>query len=408
MDKQPTPAKSYKETLNLPTTGFDMKANLATREPERQNRWRDMDLYSKIREARQGRPVKVLHDGPPYANGDIHMGHLLNKVLKDIVVRYLNMTGQDSPYVPGWDCHGLPIEHKVVKDLGSKAQGMEASEIRDRCRVEALKWVEIQRNQFLRLGILGDWLNPYLTLDPRYEAGVMDVLADLVEKGYVFRQLKPIHWDIHDRTALAEAELEYENVTSPTVYVNFPMLTGVPESLGDGPWHAMIWTTTPWTLPANVAIAVHPKLEYAGVTYVDPDSGREVKTILAADLVPKVFGKKGLEGVREVGRVRGQDLVEATYQHIFLDRVGRVVPAEYVSADDGTGLVHTAPGHGAEDYQTGQIHNLPTISPVDASGRFTTEAPERLVGKTVFAANPEVVAMLREVGKLFHHESTLR
>ncbi|MHC5539550.1 class I tRNA ligase family protein, partial [Singulisphaera rosea] len=215
-----TNAKPYKETLNLPVTRFEMKANLTVREPKIQERWRQADLYAKIREARAGRPRKVLHDGPPYANGEIHMGHLLNKVLKDIVVRSLTMQGFDSPYIPGWDCHGLPIEHKVVKDLGSKAAAMGVAEIRALCQADALKWVDLQRTQFRRLGVSADWENPYLTLDPRYEAGILDVLGDLLEGGYVFRQLKPIHWCMTDRTALAEAELEYRDETSPSIYVN--------------------------------------------------------------------------------------------------------------------------------------------------------------------------------------------
>jgi isoleucyl-tRNA synthetase len=397
-----TNAKPYKETLNLPTTAFDMKANLTVREPKMQARWKEQGLYEQIRKARAGRKRKVLHDGPPYANGEIHMGHLLNKVLKDFVVRSLTMRGFDSPYVPGWDCHGLPIEHKVVKDLGSKAAALSQAEVRTLCHAEAMKWVGIQRDQFRRLGIEGDWDNPYLTLDPRYEAGIMDVLAVLVEAGYVFRQLKPIHWDMHDRTALAEAELEYQEVTSPTVFVNFPLVSGVPASLGDGPWHAMIWTTTPWTLPANVAIAVHPDLDYAGVTYDDPETGQTVHTILAADLVHKVLGTRGVANIHEVARFKGRELDGATFRHVFLPREGVIVLADYVSAEDGTGLVHTAPGHGTEDYQTGQKYGLPTLSPVDETGRFTDEAPARLVGKNVFAANPEVVAMLRESGHLFH------
>ena len=397
-----TNAKPYKETLNLPVTKFDMKANLTVREPQIQARWAQQDLYRQIREARSGREMRVLHDGPPYANGEIHMGHLLNKVLKDIVVRYLTMRGFDSPYVPGWDCHGLPIEHKVAKDLGPKAVAMAPTEIRSLCQAEALKWVGIQRDQFKRLGVSGDWENPYLTLDPRYEAGILDVLADLVEKGYVFRQLKPIHWDIHDRTALAEAELEYEEVTSPSVYVLFPMISGVPASLGEGPWTAMIWTTTPWTLPANVAIAVHANLDYVGVRFVDPQSSEPVQTILAAELVSKVLGLKGITDFTEVGRFKGAELEAATYEHVFLNRTSRFVLADYVSAEDGTGLVHTAPGHGAEDYMTGQKYGLPTLSPVDASGRFTDEAPEWLVGKGVFVANPEVVTKLSGLGVLFH------
>jgi isoleucyl-tRNA synthetase len=397
-----TNAKPYKETLNLPVTQFDMKANLTTREPKMQARWREQGLYAQIRRARAGRQRRVLHDGPPYANGEIHIGHLLNKVLKDFVVRYLTMRGYDSPYVPGWDCHGLPIEHKVVKDLGSKAATMEFAEIRRLCHADAMKWVGVQREQFIRLGVSGDWDNPYLTLDPRYEAGIMDVLADLVEAGYVFRQLKPIHWCMTDRTALAEAELEYENETTPSIYVNFPIVSGVPHAFGGGPWHAMIWTTTPWTLPANVAIAAHPTLQYSGVRYVDPASGATVHTILASDLVAKVLSLRGITEFHEVGRVLGKELEHARYHHVFVDRTGPIVLAEYVSAEDGTGLVHTAPGHGAEDYRTGQQYSLPTLSPVDASGRFTDEAPEFVRGKGVFAANPVIAQTIKDSGHLYH------
>ena len=408
-----TDSKPYKDTLNLPVTRFDMKANLTVKEPQRQALWREMDLYAKIREKREDQPRKVLHDGPPYANGDIHMGHLLNKVLKDFVVRFLTLKGFDSPYVPGWDCHGLPIEHKVAKDLGSKIAGMDASEIRERCRVEALKWVGIQRDQFLRLGISGDWFNPYLTLDPRYEASIMDVLADLVAGGYVFRQLKPIHWDVHDRTALAEAELEYHDVTSPSVYVAFPMTSGVPAWFGEGswfaeaPWSALIWTTTPWTLPANVAIAAHENLDYAGVRHADPKTGEPRAVILAEALVEKVMAAGGVSDYEIVARCKGRDLEHATYRHVFLDREGPIVLAPYVSAEDGTGLVHTAPGHGTDDFTTGQRYGLPTLSPVDDAGRFTDEAPAELAGKGVFQANPLVVEMLRSRGVLFHEQPLL-
>ncbi|WP_152049905.1 isoleucine--tRNA ligase [Tautonia marina] len=400
-----TDVKKYKDTLNLPKTAFAMKANLAQREPQIQARWEEMSLYPQIRAARKGSPRRVLHDGPPYANGDIHMGHLLNKVLKDIVVRYHTMRGFDAPYVPGWDCHGLPIEHKVAKDLGSKAASMSFPEIRELCRTEALKWVDIQRTQFQRLGVSGDWANPYLTLDPRYEAGIMDVLADLVEKGFVFRQLKPIHWDIHDRTALAEAELEYAEHTSPSIYVNFPITSALPADFGPGPWHAMIWTTTPWTLPANVAIAAHPDLEYAGVRYTDPESGQTVQTLFAAQLVEKVMGLRQITDYAIVARCTGKDLEGGSYQHVFIDRAGSFVLADYVTVEDGTGLVHTAPGHGADDYKTGLKYHLPVISPVDASGRFldTDGVPADLVGLQVFAANPKVIEILKSVGALFHH-----
>ena len=397
-----TDAKRYKDTLNLPVTRFDMKANLTVREPQIQARWREMDLYRAIRRARAAATRRVLHDGPPYANGEIHMGHLLNKVLKDIVVRYLTMRGYDSPYVPGWDCHGLPIEHQVVKNLGSKAATTEPTEIRSLCRTFAMKWVDTQRDQFIRLGVNGDWPNPYLTLDPRYEAGILDVLADLVEGGYLFRQLKPIHWCLQDRTALAEAELEYHDETTPSIYVNFPMDAGVPAEFGDGPWHVMIWTTTPWTLPANVAIAAHPDLFYTGIRYTDPKSGEQIKTILAADLVKQVMVLRGVTDYEEVARCFGRDLEHARYRHVFIDRTGPIVLADYVTVADGTGLVHTAPGHGAEDYRTGQAYGLPTLSPVDESGRYTSEAPEEVVGKTVFAADPIIIEMLRQRDALYH------
>jgi isoleucyl-tRNA synthetase len=397
-----TNAKPYKDTLNLPVTRFDMKANLNVREPKVQARWAETDLYGRIREAGKGKERRVLHDGPPYANGDIHMGHLLNKVLKDVIVRFCTMRGYDSPYVPGWDCHGLPIEHKVMKDLGSKAATMSFPEIRDLCRVEALKWVGVQTKQFQRLGISGDFENPYLTLNPGYEAAVLDVLADLLERGDVFRQLKPLHWCIQDRTALAEAELEYRDETSTSVYVNFPMLSGVPAAWGEGPWNAMIWTTTPWSLPGNVAIALNPKVDYAGVRYVDPADGKPVHAIVAVELLPKVMALRGVAEVVELGRCKGKDLEGATYRHVFIDRVGPLIMADYVSVDDGTGLVHNAPGHGVEDYQVCRALGLPTISPVDAAGRFTDEAPAELVGKNVFAANPVVVEMLRGAGALYH------
>lgn len=419
----PTPVHSFKETLNLPETRFEMKANLPIREPKIQARWKETRLHDLIRNRRAGSPRKVLHDGPPYANGEIHMGHLLNKVLKDIVVRFFNMRGFDSPYVPGWDCHGLPIEHKVLKDLGAKAQDKSFAEIRALCREEALKWVKIQSEQFQRLGVGGDWDHPYLTLEPSYEAGVLDVFADLIERGHVERRLKPIHWCMNDRTALAEAELEYQNQKTPSVFVNFPLIQ-VPNSNllpggldSDEPWHVMIWTTTPWTLPANVGIAVHPDLDYVGARYRDPDRGETVRTILAAELVRKTFENRKIETFEILTSFKGKELEHAEYRHVFLPRSGKIVLADYVSVDDGTGLVHTAPGHGTEDYRTGQTYRLETLCPVDAGGRFlddgvsfrdpqtgetAAEVFDRLVGKQVFSANPIIVEILRERGALFH------
>ncbi|MFM1802370.1 MAG: hypothetical protein RJA81_1722 [Planctomycetota bacterium] len=399
------PESVFKNTLNLPVTKYDMKANLTQKEPVRQAKWEESLVYKQLRKIRSQSKKRVLHDGPPYANGDIHMGHLLNKVLKDFVVRYNSMAGYDSPYVPGWDCHGLPIEHKVVKDLGSKVATKSATEIRALCRDEALKWVGIQRDQFKRLGIMGSWEEPYLTLDPRYESAIIDVLADLVEGGYVFRQLKPIHWDIQDRTALAEAELEYEEVTSPSIFVNFPVVSGLADSIVEHaagePVHVMIWTTTPWTLPANVAIAYHPDLEYQLLKYLEPETGRTILTILATALVEKVMGLGGIQEFSTLTSFKGAALAGTQYRHVFIDRLSPLVNAAYVSAEDGTGMVHTAPGHGAEDYQTGLAHNLPVISPVDPSGRFTEEAPEELVGQQVFAANPKVIEIVRNAGYLF-------
>jgi isoleucyl-tRNA synthetase len=319
------------------------------------------------------------------------------------VVRSLSMFGFDSPYVPGWDCHGLPIEHKVVKDLGPKAATMDHAQIRSLCQTEAMKWVDVQRTQFKRLGVMGDWEDPYLTLDPRYEAGILDVLADLVEAGFVGRQLKPIHWCMTDRTALAEAELEYREDSTPSIYVNFPLVSSAPNGWREGgPWNFMIWTTTPWTLPANVAIAVHPELEYAGVRYVDPATGQTIHAILATDLVAKVLDLRQITEFAVLGRCRGKELEHLEYRHPFIDRVSPIVLANYVSVEDGTGLVHTAPGHGAEDYQTGRVYRLSILSPVDESGRFTSEAPDWLTGQQVFAGNKAIIDRLRASGHLFH------
>ena len=351
---------------------------------------------------RKGAPARCCTTGPPYANGEIHMGHLLNKVLKDFVVRSLTMAGFDSPYVPGWDCHGLPIEHKVMKDLGSKAAAMSPSRGPGALsRRSDRSGSTSSATQFQRLGVIGDWDRPYLTLDHRYEAGILDVLADLLEQGYVFRQLKPIHWCITDRTALAEAELEYKDETSPSIYVNFPMVAGVPADWGDGPWHAMIWTTTPWTLPANVAIAAHPDLDYAGIRYIDPTTG--------ADRAHDPRRRPGREGDGAYGRCRpslrksaackGRSSSTPNIATLHRPRSARSCWRLTSRVEDGTGLVHTAPGHGAEDYQTGRNISLPTLSPVDACGPIHRRG-SRLVSwaSTVFAANPEIVDDVRESG----------
>jgi len=400
--------KNYKATLNLPKTSFSMKADLTRREPQFLKKWDEMDLYAKVREARSGRPVFLLHDGPPYASGDLHIGTGLNKVLKDIIVRYKSMSGWDSPFRPGWDCHGLPIEHKVMTELGDAAHTMEVSEIRRRCRNYALKFVERQKKQFRRLGCLGDWGNPYLTLDPAYEAGVLDIFADLVGKGYVYRNLKPIHWCMQCATALAEAELEYADDESPSIFVKFNMADDVRDlypAIGDEQVSILIWTTTPWTLPANLAVAVNPHFDYAAVRYSDPATAAEEVVILAEELVESVFGGVGIQSYETLGSVKGSCLEGRTYRHCLFDKTCPVVTAEYVAMSD-TGCVHTAPGHGEEDYRTGLAYGLEVFSPVDAHGRYTEKAG-KFAGLHVFEANTKVIDELRDAGLLLN-SSTIR
>ncbi len=391
---------SYKSTLNLPRTGFAMKANLVQNEPASLKRWQQMGLYGKLRELGRSRRPYVFHDGPPYANGSIHLGHLLNKVLKDIVVRSRTMLGFDVPYVPGWDCHGLPIEHKVVQELGEKAREMEPIQIRRKCKASVEKFVKLQATQMQRLLTVGDYDNPYLTMLPDYEAAELEVFADLVERGIVYRGLKPVHWSIANRTALADAELEYYEREDTSVYVMFEV-AGSPASSA-GFTHLMIWTTTPWTLPANLAVAVNERYDY-GV--YDLGDGRRV--VIAAELAPKVLAARNVEHVEPVAIVRGSELLGVTYMHPFIERTGRVVAAEYVTLEDGTGLVHTAPGHGVEDYQTGLREGLEIYCPVRDDGTFDDTAPQWLRGVDVWTANDKVVEHLRQSGHLFHDHKFL-
>jgi isoleucyl-tRNA synthetase len=360
-----------------------------------------------MRKLRAGAAKWVLHDGPPYANGDVHIGTGLNKILKDVVVRYRTMRGFDSPYVPGWDCHGLPIENRVMQELGPSARSKPREEIRKLCHDYALKYVDIQREQFKSLGVTGDWDRPYLTLSHDYEAGVLDVFAELVEKGYVYRALRPIHWCIHCETALAEAEIEYEDVEGPSVYVAFPAsdrealarafgASGVPL---DASW--LVWTTTPWTLPANLAIAVHPDFHYSLVSFEDPDTNTARALVMASDFVERVLGLRGVRDFKVLGRVKGSRLAGLAYRHAFLDRTSPVVLANYVTLTDGTGCVHTAPGHGLEDFYTGAAAGLEVLSPVDPRGRFTAAAGV-FEGVQVFDADPKIIAMLREKHALWH------
>jgi len=396
-------SNAYKDTLNLPQTAFPMRGDLPQREPEMRKSWDAMDVYGMIRARRKGAKKYILHDGPPYANGDVHIGTGLNKILKDVVIKLRTMQGFDAPYVPGWDCHGLPIEHKVMTELGDKARSTPLPEIRKRCLEYACRYIDIQREQFRSLGGFGDWLKPYLTIDPGYEGAVIELFADLVAKGHVYRKLRPIHWCIHCETALAEAELEYKDVQSPSIFVRFPLVSPVSTVFpGVADAAMLIWTTTPWTIPANVATAVHPELEYACVDALLPSGA--CRLILAVGRVEDVMKKLGATSVRELGRVPGKRLERLQYRHPFLDRVCPVVLATYVRIADGTGCVHTAPGHGAEDYETGTAYQLPILSPVDAAGAFTAEAGPELAGMRVHVADDKVCGLLERAGVLAHKE----
>jgi isoleucyl-tRNA synthetase len=398
--------KSYKPTLNLPKTSFPMKANLVQNEPASMKRWDTQQLYSKLREARKGSPRFAFHDGPPYANGSIHLGHLLNKVLKDFVVRSKSMAGFDVPYIPGWDCHGLPIEHKVMQELGDKARDMVPLQIRKRCEDYAKKFVKLQAGQMQRLLTVADYANPYITMDPAFEREVLHVFADMVGNGLVYRMKKPVHWSIDNQTALAEAELEYYDREDTSVYVMFDVkgasgqgAKGPRAELADA--SLMIWTTTPWTLPANMAVAVAEKAEY-GVYRIG-----NRKVVIAADLAAKVLKAGGVESHAPLLTLRGSDLIGLEYTHPLVDRVGRVVAADYVTLDDGTGMVHTAPGHGTEDYQTGLREGIDIYCPVRDDGTMDDTVPQWLRGKSVWDANKLVCDHLTQSGHMFHqHQFT--
>jgi isoleucyl-tRNA synthetase len=386
-----------KSTLLLPRTAFPMKANLPENEPKRLEAWKKAGLYNQIRQARKGARQYILHDGPPYANGPIHLGHALNKCLKDFVVKSKTMAGFDSPYVPGWDCHGLPIEIKVDEQLGRKKLEMDPIAVRAACRVYAQKYIDLQRAQFERIGVLGRWQDPYLTMSNQYEATTLKAFYELFERGFVYRGLKPVYWCIHDRTALAEAEVEYEMHTSPSIYVRYA-LTSKPEALSPAlagkQVYAIIWTTTPWTLPASLAIAFQPEFEYVALENTD---GRVY--LVAAALSDALKVACHLESAREIVRIRGTQLDRATFQHPFLDRSILGVLADYVTADQGTGVVHTAPAHGIDDFYTGERYGLDQTTKVDAAGRIHEGLPE-YNGLTVFKANPEIVKLLEARGAL--------
>ena len=386
-----------KKTLTLPVTAFPMKANLPQTEPARLQQWAENGLYRQIRKAREGARKYVLHDGPPYANGPIHLGHALNKCLKDFVVKSKTMAGYDSPYVPGWDCHGLPIEIKVDEQLGRKKLEMPAADFLESCRAYAQKYVDLQRSQFVRLGVFGAWDQPYLTMAKPYEADTLATFYRFFERGFVYKGLKPVYWCLHDRTALAEAEVEYEMHTSPSIYVRYALTSDpaalAPELAGRKIW-AIIWTTTPWTLPASLAIAFHPEFAYVALETLSGDV-----YLVAAELAEHVVEACALGATREIARFAGARLERATFQHPFLDRSILGVLADYVTAEQGTGAVHTAPAHGADDFTTGVRYGLGAECNVDNAGRLRNGLAA-WEGKTVFQANPLILEQLREKGAL--------
>src|SRR3984957_7431882 len=407
-------AKPLKSTLNLPETAFPMKANLPQNEPARLEAWVKQDLYGQIRAARDGAAKFILHDGPPYANGAIHLGHALNKCIKDFVVKTKTMAGFDAPYVPGWDCHGLPIEIKVDEKLGRKKLEMDPIAVRRACREYAQKYVDLQRSQFERIGVFGRWNDPYLTMSFGYEASIVETFYDFFEKGFVYKGLKPVYWCIHDRTALAEAEVEYEQHTSPSVYVRYKLTSDaakIDSDLAGREVYTVIWTTTPWTLPASQAVAFHPELEYEAIA---TSTGVYIvaQALLSSVIVNcRLMSAKNPEEPASQADVisvfKGSRLEHTTFQHPFLERSILGVNAMYVTADQGTGAVHTSPAHGVDDFHTGQRYHLPELQYVDNAGRQrqTADASSHDIAQpyedlTVFKSNPVIVELLRERGAL--------
>ena len=402
-------APNYKKTLHLPKTSFPMRGNLAQNEPQSVKRWEKEKLYAEIQDARKDAPPFVFHDGPPYANGSLHLGHLLNKVLKDLVVRSQMMSGKKCPYTPGWDCHGLPIEHKVMTDLvnSGKIEKLNALDddtrriaIRRACKKDAEKFVKLQTGQLQRWLTLADYSDPYLTMDPVYEAAVLEVFAKIVESGAVYRRLKPVHWSIANETALAEAELEYYDREDPSIFVHFDAVDkdAVAHAFGvslDETPSFIIWTTTPWTLVANMAITVSPRFEYSLVQL-----GERI-TIVASELLVKVAEVTGCTP-NLLGTCKGDTLVGLFYEHVFCDRTCPIISGDHVTLEDGTGLVHTAPGHGTDDYIVGLANKLDIYCPVKADGVYDETVPDFLSGLSVWDANEVVVSTLRESGHLYH------
>jgi isoleucyl-tRNA synthetase len=394
----------WKDTCNLPRTAFSMKANLQETEPEAVARWQEMNLYGQIRQARKGAKTYLLHDGPPYANGTVHLGTALNKILKDLVVKSHNMAGFDAPYLPGWDCHGLPIELRVDRELGPKKRQMSTADFRRACRAYAEKYIDIQRRDFKRLGIIGVWGDPYKTMNFKYQASIVRALGRFVEQGMVYKGKKPVHWCTHCRTALAEAEVEYEPHTSPSIYVEFPLSDASRVEIGrrvselDGRnVSVLIWTTTPWTIPSNLAVAFHPDFTYGAY---DVDS---TAVIVAKDLAEAVGKATGRSFDRLLATFDGRTIEGVVFRHPLYARDSIGVLGDYVTLEAGTGAVHTAPGHGSDDYHTGIKYGLEIYAPLDAGGHFV-ESVELFAGQQVYEANPRIEAALKERGRLWHRD----
>ncbi|MDP1772929.1 MAG: isoleucine--tRNA ligase [Methylobacter sp.] len=403
----------YKKTLNLPNTAFPMKGNLAQREPERLKKWNEADLYNKIRQEFAGRPKFVLHDGPPYANGEIHIGHAVNKVLKDIIVKSKSLSGFDAPYVPGWDCHGLPIELQVEKKIGKAGVKVSPAVFRKACREYAGKQVNIQKEAFIRLGILGDWEHPYLTMDFAFEADIVRSLGKISQNGHIAKGAKPVHWCTDCGSALAEAEVEYEDKHSPAVDVRFQVVNEdgflshchhVPEHEGSGPLSVVIWTTTPWTLPANQGVALNADFEYA-VVQCEKDGNKE-RLVVAEALLKDAMLRYDIENYHVIAYCKGSELEHQLLQHPFYDRQVPIILGDHVTTEAGTGAVHTAPGHGQDDYVVGLKYGLPVDNPVGNDGVFLPNT-EIFAGEHVFNANAHVLEVLEQQGKLLHHVAIL-
>ncbi len=398
----------YKHTLNLPETAFPMRGDLAKREPEMLKNWYKQDLYGAIRKAKAGKKSFILHDGPPYANGSIHIGHSVNKILKDIIIKSKGLSGFDSPYIPGWDCHGLPIELKVEGMVGKPGEKVSAAEFREECRKYAKTQVEAQKADFIRLGVLGDWEHPYLTMDFNTEANIIRSLGKIIANGHLHKGSKPVHWCTDCGSALAEAEVEYYDKKSPAIDVRFRaedevLVAGKFAAAGEGPLSVVIWTTTPWTLPANRGVALHPELDYV---LVQVNGEQPERLVLGAALYESVLARAKITDFTILGRCVGADLELLRFHHPFYDFTVPVVLGDHVTTDSGTGAVHTAPGHGQEDFVVGNKYNLEVANPVAGNGTYLADTP-LFAGQHVFKANDKVVDVLRERGALLHHESYL-